>query len=174
MKNKHTFKRSILFLFCTITCLYGFQGQANNNTNGTSTIKLTDALDVLSEKHHVFFSYETQLLKNLMVETTLDELETNRRNIEEVVNELLKETDLRFKTVGEKYIVIYRNNRNGKNKLKQLKKKISELQDIEDGSDIFMYPGSKKRQKRLSNKKLSETNLYPTALIFSTERNIVI
>lgn len=159
MKKSIVFKRGILLLAFILSSSYASANLSETNKDPSYTfskankIKLTDALQAASENYHVFFSYETKLLENVEVEVSLSELFSKETEIEVVVNSLLSGTNLKFETIGDKYIVIYKNNRNGKNKLERLKEKLNELRDIENGDDILLYPNSKKAQKVLATKR---------------------
>ncbi|WP_411031343.1 SusC/RagA family TonB-linked outer membrane protein [Spongiimicrobium sp. 3-5] len=156
MKKSIVFKGSILLLAFIMSSSYAAANLFETNKDPsytllkTNKIKLTDALQAISENYHVFFSYETKLLEDIEVEVSLSELFSKEKEIGAVVNTVLRDTNLKFETIGEKYIVIYKNNRNGKNKLQKLKEKINELRDIENGDDILLYPNSKKAQKVLA------------------------
>lgn len=159
MKKSIPFKSSLLLLILVWGSMFG--SPTNTITLKTNheiivneqTIKLTEALRMISEKYHVFFSYETKLLEDVEIDLSSKDFLNKNGQIDKVVNTLLKGTFLKFETVGDKYIVIYKNNRNGKNKLERLKEKLNELRDIEDAEDILLYPSSNKTRKALGIQK---------------------
>lgn len=159
MKKSVALKRSILLLIFIFSSTYdssAYSASTNKDPSGITKIhkvKLTEALHSLSEQYHVFFSYETKLLEDIEVDVSVKDFFNGQLEVGEAINILLKNTNLKFETIGEKYIVIYKNNRKGKNKLQQLKEKINELRDIENSENIILYPNSKKAQKALGNQK---------------------
>ena len=166
MKKSVAFKRSILLLTFIFSSFYGSSANltSTNKDSSYSTttnnrkMKLTEALRSLGEQYHVFFSYESKLLEDFEVDVSIKDLFNKQLEVGEAINLLLENTNLKFETIGEKYIVIYKNNRKGKSKLQQLKEKINELRDIENSEDIALYPNSKKAQKALEGRKSSITS----------------
>ncbi len=106
---------------------------------------LVEALEELSEKYQVFFSYETELLNQIEVDFSFQKEE----NLEEAINRLLGATDLRYKYLGGKYYVIYRNYGKGLKTLKKLERKINQLIDLEKKGEFSLHPTMKDPSKRL-------------------------
>lgn len=177
MKKSIPFKGSVLLLILFWGSMFGSPtnisiSMANHeNIEKKQTIKLTEALRMISEKYHVFFSYETKLLEDIEIDLSSKDFLDKKGQIDKVVNTLLKGTYLKFETVGEKYIVIYKNNRNGKNKLEKLKEKLNELRDIEEEEDILLYPSSNKNRRALGVEKRLSSDQQTTITGVVTDEN---
>jgi hypothetical protein len=87
--------------------------------NTTSTIEQTKqfivALEEISEHYQVVFSYETKLLRDVEVDFHF----AKNENLESALNRLLGLTGFQHKAIGDKYFVIYRNDKKGSKNAKK-------------------------------------------------------
>ena len=142
MKMKNHFLKYILILLvfgCSILNI----PSALASSKGEPIIQV---LEQLSEKYQVFFTYDLELLKDVLVENENHEGE----DLEDVINHLLAKTHLIYEQLGEKYYVIFANNRSGKKTMRKMKRKIKQIQKLEKKGNIDLQPNSKKPKKRLS------------------------
>jgi TonB-dependent starch-binding outer membrane protein SusC len=93
---------------------------------------LVDVLKEMSEKYQVFFTYDAGLLKDVKVNFEFREKEP----IQVSLKRLLNETGFQFKSISEKYLVIYKDDKSGRKAAKKVEKKIKELEEIERNSQI--------------------------------------
>ena len=116
---------------------------------------LVEVLEELSEKYQVFFSYDTELLNEFDVDFEYQQEEA----LEGAINRLLAETNLRYKYLGDKYYVIYRNSGKGQKTLRKLERKINQIIDLEKKGNFSLHPAIKDRTKRLQTIRHSATEL---------------
>ncbi|NND34749.1 MAG: SusC/RagA family TonB-linked outer membrane protein [Saprospiraceae bacterium] len=98
----------------------------------------------MSETYEVFFSYETKLLENIKVDFQFRPNET----LEVAVNRLLAQTNLRYESLNDKYVIIYEDNKEGNKTAKKLLKKVSQINKLEQRGKISIQP----RQQSLGDK----------------------
>ncbi|MEL6852455.1 MAG: TonB-dependent receptor, partial [Bacteroidota bacterium] len=108
---------------------------------------LVDALNELSEKFQVIFSFDADLLDGIKVHFTYKEEESLEAN----VNRLLVNTKFRYKHLGQKYYVVYQNDRSGTRKLKKMARKVKQLQQLENKGGISLHPTNTSGKARLAN-----------------------
>ncbi|WP_198664909.1 SusC/RagA family TonB-linked outer membrane protein [Lewinella sp. IMCC34191] len=107
-------------------------------TNGISAPKiidqrqLIDVIKEMEERYQVFFTYERALLEDVEVHFEFRAEES----LEEAVARLLTETGFIHRTFGEKYLVIYRDNKAGRIGARKLGKAIKQLQRVENETQI--------------------------------------
>ncbi len=93
---------------------------------------LIEALKELSEKFQVFFTYEVDLVKNIKVDDkTFDEADLDLS-----INRLLENTGLRYELLDTRYYVIYKDTRKGKGTVKKLRKKIKQINKLEEEGNL--------------------------------------
>ncbi|MEL6673126.1 MAG: TonB-dependent receptor [Bacteroidota bacterium] len=109
---------------------------------------LVEALHELSEEFQVIFSFDLRLVKGITVDYAFEKSESLETN----VNRLLSHTELRYKHLGDKFYVIYRNNKSGSGKLRKMERKIRQLQKLQSKGEIALYP-------KVVNGKVSMKNL---------------
>ena len=97
---------------------------------------LIEILELISQEYQVIFTYDVSTLAEVDVpeETTFHKDE----KLETVVNRVLATTQLRYRHIGEKYYIIYKNNKEGSRKAKRLGKQIKKIQKIEQSNNIIL------------------------------------
>lgn len=106
----------------------GLMAKTNSLTNDTSRmLPLTEVLDKISQKYEVIFSYESQLLQ----EVEVDFVFKNGETIDSVIDRLFSQTNLRYKTIGQKYYVIHQNEKVGNKPSKKGDDKIEQIQKLD-------------------------------------------
>lgn len=93
---------------------------------------LSEILDELGEKYQVFFNYESNLIEDIRLEFELKKGES----LNQAVNRLMQLTNLQYELTGEKFVIIYKNTKQGKNRAKKTRKRIKKLQKLEQTGDI--------------------------------------
>ena len=106
--------------------------------------KLIEVLDELSDRFQVVFSYETELLENITVDYEFDELE-----LAKVVDRVLAPTGLQYESIGDKYFVIYRKDKQGKKQMRKIAKRIKQIEKIESTGSLRLQSRSKDVTTRL-------------------------
>ncbi len=89
---------------------------------------LIEVLDELSETYQVFFTYNDELLNNVNVEFTLKKNE----KLETAVNRLLAPVGFKYEQVKKKFFVIYKETQSNKNTIRKLKRKINQINKLEN------------------------------------------
>lgn len=95
---------------------------------------LIEVLEEISEKFKVFFTYDAELLKDIEVEFDLSDID----DLEEAVSSLLQQTGLGYEHLGGKYYVIYKDDRRGMKTMKKIKRKIQQIQKLEQTGSLSL------------------------------------
>lgn len=95
---------------------------------------LTEALEEISEKFQVLFTYDAELLKDIDVEFDLSKAE----GFDDAVNRLLTQTGLGYEHLGGKYYVIYQDDKRGLKTMKKMKRKIRQIQKLEKTGSLSL------------------------------------
>ncbi len=129
----HLPKNLALTVLCSFALgLYPSLASAHSLDDETALRHLSEALEELSEKYEVFFTYDADLLMDLRVDFALQEGE----DLDHAVNRLLKNVDLQYERLNDKFCVIYDDSRKGQRRLKKVKRKINQLQKLEEDNRI--------------------------------------
>ncbi len=88
---------------------------------------LSEVLDEIGERYQVFFNYEAELISGKKVDFTMQAEE----ELEHAVGRLLQSTNLAYELFGDKFIIIYHNNRKGKKNAHRIRSKIKQLNRLE-------------------------------------------
>ncbi len=140
--------RVFFLLFCFLGLTY--QGAFANIPIEKEIAKeryLSEILDEIGEKYQVFFNYESSLISNIKLDFKLAEAES----LNNAVNRLMRLTNLKYELTSEKFVIIYRNDKQGKKKAKKAKKQIKKLQKLEKQGDIQIQRKSANPLKRSLN-----------------------
>ncbi|WP_170110560.1 SusC/RagA family TonB-linked outer membrane protein [Flavilitoribacter nigricans] len=93
---------------------------------------LPDLLEEMGERYQVFFTYDADLLGDTQVNFEFKEGE----QLETAIDRLLRYTNFRYESFGEKYFVIYREGDRDERMTKKLKKKIRQIEQLEKRSGL--------------------------------------
>ncbi len=97
---------------------------------------LSQVLEKLSETYEVFFSYETKILEDIEVDFNFKVGES----LNQAVKRLLSQTNLRYESLHAKYVIIYKDDKAGNKTAKKLRKKISQINRLEQNRNISLQP----------------------------------
>lgn len=86
-------------------------------------IKLTEALERISEAYNVYFTYDRELTGRYEV----DYIEENYSSAEQAIQVVLRETNLTYQIFDDQFVIVYLNDKRG---LKSVKQMIHHLQDF--------------------------------------------
>ncbi|MFT5438095.1 MAG: iron complex outermembrane receptor protein, partial [Ulvibacter sp.] len=106
---------------------------------------ITKVLNELSEKYQVFFTYDLDLLRDVNVE--VEDYYGDELNV--IINQILANTGLKYEQLGDKYYVIFAENKSGKKSLRKMKRKIGQIQKLEKKGNIDLQPNSRGPRKKL-------------------------
>ncbi len=95
-------RKQLIKLFFTFVLLLGVT-QVRANVTAENKVSLSDFLSAISEKHEVFFTYDTNLVSN----TVLDPAEYNYSKLNSIITKLERKTKFDFEYLGNKYYVVY-------------------------------------------------------------------
>ena len=107
---------------------------------------LSEVLDQISERYQVIFTYDASIVEGIRVDFEFEDVEV----LESAVNRALKPTGLRYRFLGEKYYIIFKDTRSGNRKAKKLAQNIRQIQRLEKSDDISLEKSTDK--KRHGNK----------------------
>ena len=101
-------------------------------------IQLSEALNKLSKKYEVFFSYDENTIEDVEVSYQPEQY----RNIEHALNELLAGTSLRYKIFDNRYIILYEESQEA---LSSLKGMVRHLESVIDSQEEISNTRKKDR-----------------------------
>jgi len=131
-------------LFC-VFLLSGFLGGAVNANDKTyysladQERLLSDVLEELSQQYKVFFNYESALIQGVKVDFHFKKGES----IVKSVDRLLAKTNLSFEVTGERFIIIYKDDKRGKKKARKIKRKIKQIRKLERSGEVVLQRNNK-------------------------------
>lgn len=133
MTLKLLLKKSIwILLFCSMS-------SSVLTTYAAQKRPLTEILEQISEAYQVIFTYDASMMANISVEFSFQKEES----LEIVVNRVLEPTGLRYRYLGKKYYIIYKDTKSGKRKAKKLGRNIRKIQQLENSSEILLQRNSR-------------------------------
>ncbi len=153
-----------LFLFCFFWL--GYQGVFANSPNEKEAVPkryLSEIFDEIGEKYKVFFNYESELVSDIKLDFTLEDQES----LHQAVNRLIALTNLKYELASDKFIIIYKNNKQGKKKAGKAKRKIKQLQKLEKMGAIELQRNSMNPVDRLQSIVAGVTVLQETEVSIS-------
>ena len=106
---------------------------------------ITDILKEISERYEIFFAYQLSLVENKRIDFEIKREEA----LESVVNRLMKKTNLRFELVGEKYCILYANDKKSIKHKKKIERKILQIERLESQSHTSVLGHSAKNSAKL-------------------------
>jgi TonB-linked SusC/RagA family outer membrane protein len=108
---------------------------------------MIEVLNQMSEHYQVFFTYDTELLKNVKVNFDFKREES----FDTAINRLMKETGFEYNVYNDKYLVIYKNDSKGKKAAKKLGKMLKEMQKLETDGLLSVKYNSKMPETKWAN-----------------------
>ncbi len=151
-------------LVIAIVGLSGTPGYSDSGPDTRTKIKLIEALDVISEEYQIFFSYKPSLVKDIVIEFDLNK----EHSLEYVLDAVLRQTNLKYDYVGNKFCVIYENSKAGRKNVRKVSRKIQQIQNLEAKGKIQIQSNqinSSARFKDLVNSKIFEKAIQVTKSI---------
>ncbi|MEL6192466.1 MAG: SusC/RagA family TonB-linked outer membrane protein [Bacteroidota bacterium] len=103
---------------------------------------LSEVLDQISERYQVIFTYDASIVEGIRVDFEFEDVEV----LESAVNRALKPTGLRYRFLGEKYYIIFKDTRSGNRKAKKLAQNIRQIQRLEKSDDISLEKSTDKKK----------------------------
>ncbi len=135
-------KLLLLLLFCVL--LKGVpENLLANSMLPTATVQvqpLHEVLEEIGERFQVFFSYEPSLIKDIYVDFDIQPDE----RLEEAVKRLLVKTNFTYDLVNEKFLVVYKNDKQGQRKANKIRKKFNQIGKLEREGELSIRRNSKK------------------------------
>jgi TonB-linked SusC/RagA family outer membrane protein len=133
---KALFMPTKLHALCSIlllsACIWGMKApilaadRALDN-RGFQEKQLIEALEEISEKFQVFFTYDAALLKDIVVDFSISQT----ADIKETIQGLLEPVGLRYEHLGGKYYVIYKKGQKAQKSMKKVQRKLQQIQKFE-------------------------------------------
>ena len=127
-------------ILCSIFCLQAnllhAANDAADNVIHYEAKSLVEVLETMGETYEVFFSYETKMLKNIKVDFEFRPGE----DLELAVDRLLKQTDLKFQSLDDRFVIIFKDTKAGTRTARKLQKKIDQINKLERKNNISLQP----------------------------------
>ncbi|HLT93801.1 MAG TPA: TonB-dependent receptor, partial [Membranihabitans sp.] len=140
---------SAIFLFIAFFLFHNPIFAEDNRLESTLTaqeITLLEAIHRISEQYQVLFNYDRNIVSDIKVQYEPEQFE----NVDAAIASILKETNLKYQIFRQRYVVLYKNDQEG---IESLKEMIQHFQMIvDDREDIVL-----ERQKLKPSPKLVRT-----------------
>ena len=125
--------------------LLRLEGKASHASYLSYSRPLSEILEEISQKYHVFFTYDADLIGDIKVDFDL----SNTATFEKVVNQLMDLTGLGYEHLGDKYYVIYRKDKKGVRTMKKMKRKIRQIQKLEHSGSLSLVKKQEQPERNL-------------------------
>src|SRR5690606_1794749 len=123
---KRSFGR--LGMVCLMLFLVSANSLSATRIMGNQEISLLEAIELLSKKYEVYFTYDRTIVSHVMVSYDDD----HRSNVNDELQNLLKETDLNFQIFESQFVIIYKKDEQGLKSLRQMKDMMEGILQQED------------------------------------------
>src|SRR5690606_7092198 len=123
-------KRSFRWLgmVCLILIVSGPVSLTASPNMQSQDISLLEAIELLSEKYHVYFTYDRTIVSDVIVSYDKD----NHSTVNDELQDLLKETDLNFQIFETQFVILYKKDEQGLKSLRQMKNMMEGILQEED------------------------------------------
>ena len=123
-------KRSFRWLgmVCLILIMAGPVSLTASPNMQSQDISLLEAIELLSEKYHVYFTYDRTIVSDVIVSYDKD----NHSTVNDELQDLLKETDLNFQIFETQFVILYKKDEQGLKSLRQMKNMMEGILQEED------------------------------------------
>lgn len=108
---------------------------------------MIEVLNQMSEQYQVFFTYDTELLKNVKVNFDFKREES----FDIAIKRLMRETGFEYNVYNSKYLVIYKNDKQGKKAAKKIGKMIKEMEKLESDGHLSVKYNSKAPEQKFAS-----------------------
>jgi iron complex outermembrane receptor protein len=108
---------------------------------------MIEVLNQMSEHYQVFFTYDSELLKDVKVDFDFKREES----FDNAIKRLMRETGFEYNVYNSKYLVIYKNDKQGKKAAKKIGKMIKEMEKLESDGHLSVKYNSKAPERKLAN-----------------------
>ncbi|GAA5222327.1 SusC/RagA family TonB-linked outer membrane protein [Membranihabitans marinus] len=115
-----------------------WSGEKTDEAILNQEMNLVDAIRSISEDYGVYFTFDHTLVKDLKVHYVKD----HGVSVEQAVSGVLEGTDLHFKFYDQRFIILYKNDREGMESLKEMMKHFGEIIEREEVGEVsrILYP----------------------------------
>src|SRR5690606_34170468 len=131
-----------------------------DNTHLVQEITLIEAIHHISEQYQVLFNYDRNIVSDIKVQYEPKEFE----NVDAAIASILKETNLKYEIFSQRYVVIYKNDEEG---IESLKEMIQHFQTIVDDREDIVLERQRLRPSPKLIRTLPQDVLRDRALTFS-------
>ena len=119
---------NFLSWFITTSLIFFFAAPGLLNAAPGKQMSLEEAIQKISIRYDVYFTYN----KTLVQDFTVDFNENEAQSLEEAMEHVLTGTSLQYRIHENKYVVIYKSDREGISSLKQMAKHLDDLIILEE------------------------------------------
>lgn len=153
-------------LLVGLTAVSGFAAtaEASSYTPVAPPRPLVEVLEELGRHYGVFFTYDAEALGAQEVDFSLQPGE----QLTQAIERLLAVTDLDYDFYGDKYLVVYRATRRGERTAGRLKRKLQQLQRLEQGGELRLQRTDRPTGRQLSDLQQSIYGLEARSLVSGT------
>ncbi len=108
---------------------------SENPDNNKQPRLLVDLLDEFSEKYHVLFTYNTELLSKVTVEFEY----RAKEKLDNAILRLLDGTNFKFKRYGQKYFAIYEDTKKGQKRVRKMGRHLNKIRKLEKADNVDLF-----------------------------------
>src|SRR5690606_23776600 len=159
---------SAIFLFIAFFLFHNPIFAEDNRLESTLTaqeITLLEAIHRISEQYQVLFNYDRNIVSDIKVQYEPKEFE----NVDAAIASILKETNLKYQIFSQRYVVIYKNDEEG---IESLKEMIQHFQTIVDDREDIVLERQRLRPSPKLIRTLPQDILVDRTLAFSIEGTV--
>ncbi len=125
MKRNFTHRKWIIAISFL---LFLFASPFQSNGNAVEKMSLEQAIQKISVQYEVYFTYNKSLVQEIEVDLDVSE----QKSLEEVMEQVLVGTKLQYRIHEEKFVIIYKSDREGISSLKKMAQHLDELIVMEE------------------------------------------
>lgn len=149
MKNFTRFK-IVLPLLLVCVSLMPIKAGTETHEELVATIEarsLQEVLEELGEKYNVLVSYEASVVKDVRIDFELIPDE----DLETAFTRLLEDLNFTYEVLHERYVLVYRNDQYNRKTARKIRKKIEQLDKLQEQGSIQLTPRFTSRTERIQS-----------------------
>ncbi len=96
---------------------------------------LSEVLDLIGERYQVILTYDARRLSQIEIDFEF----RREEQLETAINRALSSTNLKYRHLGDKYFVVFREDRASERKIRKIKRKIKQIQQLEQDNELSLH-----------------------------------
>ncbi len=158
-------KSTLISLFAVFIMVCGWPGVGQATTFDKQEITLLEAIEKISKEYEVYFTFDMTLVADVKVEYE----HAAYGSAEEAIANILEDTDLKYKFYDQRFVILYKEDAEGLESLKQMSRHLEGLINEGEKTVVSAPKRTIRSVPKLSTRSLSRT-IAPIA--FSVEGTV--